>query len=248
MSPGAVAAILGAGLVAGAINAAVGSGSMITFPTLLAAGYPPVLANVSNTVGLVPGTVSGAIGYRRELAGQRRVVMALAVPALAGGILGAVLLLVLPQSVFHAVVPILILAAVVLVVVQPRLSRWLAGRGEHRGDRWLLWAGIFGTGIYGGYFGAAQGVIMIGIMGLLLAEPLQTINGIKNVLAGVINGAAAVYFIFASHVAWLPAGLLAVSSLVGAQVGAAAGRRLPPVALRVVIVIAGLAAIAKLLL
>ena len=221
MSPGAVAAILGAGLVAGAINAAVGSGSMITFPTLLAAGYPPVLANVSNTVGLVPGTVSGAIGYRRELAGQRRVVMALAVPALAGGILGAVLLLVLPQSVFHAVVPILILAAVVLVVVQPRLSRWLAGRGEHRGGRWLLWAGIFGTGIYGAYFGAAQ---------------------------GVINGAAAVYLLFASHVAWLPARLLAVSSLVGAQVGAAAGRRLPPVALRVVIVIAGLAAIAKLLL
>ncbi|MGH7903731.1 MAG: sulfite exporter TauE/SafE family protein [Candidatus Dormibacteraceae bacterium] len=250
MSPAAIAAVIAAGLLAGAVNAIVGSGSLITFPTLLAIGYPPVVANVSNTVGLVFGSVSGAIGYRRELAGQGRRIAALAVPAIAGGILGAVLLLVLPQSVFHRVVPVLIILAIVLVIVQPQLSALMArrrARQERQGPGAALPAGVFGTAVYGGYFGAAQGVILISVLGLVLDDTLQRLNGLKNVLAAAVNGVAAVYFVFFAHVAWAPAVLIAVSSIAGGQLGALVGRRLAPGALRVVIVVAGTAAVVKLL-
>jgi uncharacterized membrane protein YfcA len=243
-----VIAILAAGLVAGLVNAIVGSGSLVTFPVLLAVGYAPVVANVSNTVGMAFGNVSGVVGYRRELAGQGRRALVLAIPSAIGGLVGGVLLLALPENVFHRVVPVLVLFAVVLVIVQPRLSAYLSRHREHPYRAWALRAGVFLTAIYGGYFGAAQGVILIGLMGLFLEDDLQRINALKNVLAAVVNGVAAVLFVFAAHVAWLPAGLLAVSSIAGGQVGAVVGRRLPPDILRAVIVIGGLAAVVKLLL
>jgi uncharacterized membrane protein YfcA len=242
-------AVLAAGVFAGAINTIVGSGTLVTFPVLLAVGYAPVTANVSNTLGLVPGSVSGAIGYRGELAGQRRRIFALGTASLLGGITGAVLLLSLPGEAFEAIVPVLIAVAVVLVIVQPRLARELAARRArvrpHGGPP--LWTGVFGTGIYGGYFGAAQGVILLALFGIAIPEDLQRLNALKNVLAGLVNGVAAVVFVFFATVAWLPVVLLATGSAAGGQLGARIGRRLSPAVLRGVIVVVGLAAIAQLL-
>ena len=234
-----------AGLAAGTINTVVGSGTLITFPVLLAVGYPPVLANVSNTVGLVPGSASGAFGYRAELTGQRSRLLRLGSASVIGAVLGAAALLVLPADAFQAVVPVLIGLACVLVVVQPQLSGWLARRGRterHHGG-WLLYAGVLGAGIYGGYFGAAQGVLLIAVMGLLLDEDLQRINAAKNVLAGLVNLVAALVFIAVTEVAWLAAGLIALGAIVGGQVGASVGRRVPAPWLRALVVVVGVVAI-----
>jgi len=233
-------AIVAAGLAAGAINTIVGSGSLITFPTLLALGYPPVVANVSNTIGLVPGSLSGAYGYRRELAGQRERIVRLGVAAVAGGITGGVLLLVLPSSAFERIVPVLILVAVGLVAVQPRLAQVMARRGSAGREHTLpLAIGVYLTGIYGGYFGAAQGVILIALLGIFLPDDLQRLNGLKNVLAFLVNAVAAILFIAVAPIAWPAAILLAIGSTIGGQVGARAGRRLPAPALRGVIIVVG---------
>jgi uncharacterized membrane protein YfcA len=244
-----VATIALAGLSAGAINTLVGSGTLITFPVLLAWGYPPVTANVSNTVGLVPGSVSGSIGYRRELAGQRSRVLRFGAMSLLGGVTGAVLLLVLPESAFKAIVPPFIALALALVLLQPRLDRLLARReiqldGRHR---LLTMLAVYATGVYGGYFGAAQGIMLLAVLGAALPQDLQRTNALKNVLAGLVNGVAGVYFIIAAHIEWAPAAIIAGASIVGAQLGARYGRRLPPEALRAVIVVVGVSAIVRLL-
>jgi uncharacterized protein len=334
-------AIFAAGLAAGTINTVVGSGTLITFPTLLAFGYPPVLANVSNNVGLVPGVASGVHGYRAELTGQRRRILRLGSASLCGGLVGAVLLLVLPAGAFKAIVPVLIGIALVMVVFQPRLAEWVAARQRARaqerdadgssvdggavdggavdggaldggpvgsgavdggavggepigggatgggavgggvvlggarlpgatvaGDGGravdvvdavsqpvpavqvggpVLWALVFLSGVYGGYFGAAQGVLLIGIMGIAFTDTMQRINAVKNVLAGLVNGIAALMFIVATHVDWGAAGLIAAGAIIGGQAGARIGRRLPPWGLRLVIICVGTAALVKLL-
>jgi uncharacterized membrane protein YfcA len=239
-------ALLVVGLMAGVVNAIVGSGSLLTFPTLLAIGYPPVVANVTNTVGLVLGNVSGVVGYRRELAGQRRRILELAGFAIAGGLIGAVLLLALPQSVFRLVVPVLIVIAVVLVLLQPRLSAYMARRRARSGSSWALRGAVGATSVYGGYFGAAMGVLYIAIFSVFIEDDLQRINALKNVISAIVNGVAAVVFVFFAHVEWPAVALLAASGVVGGQIGAAIGRRLPDGALRVAIVIAGVAAVIKL--
>jgi uncharacterized membrane protein YfcA len=249
MSLGEIVAIAAAGLAAGAINTLVGSGTLITFPVLLAFGYAPVTANVSNTIGLALGNVSGSVGYRRELAGQRRRALRLGAMSLAGGVTGAVLLLVLPAAAFTAIVPAFIALALVLTLLQPRLARMLSRREidlERRGAL-LLPGAVYLTGVYGGYFGAAQGILLLGILGAALAQDLQRTNALKNVLVGLVNGVAAVYFAFAAHVEWGPAAIIACTSIVGAQLGARYGRRLPPNALRAVIVVVGVFAIVHLL-
>ena len=240
--------VLAAGVFAGAINTIVGSGTLVTFPVLLAVGYGPVVANVSNTLGLVPGSVSGAIGYRAELAGQRRRALVLLSASFLGGITGAVLLLSLPSSAFETIVPVLIALALVLVVLQPRLSRALAARGGHARPHGgpLLWGGVFGTGVYGGYFGAAQGVILLALLGITIPDDIQRLNALKNVLAALVNGVAAAIFVVVADIAWLPALLLAVGSAAGGQLGARVGRSLSPAVLRGVIVVVGLAAIVQL--
>lgn len=237
-----------AGLAAGTINTVVGSGTLVTFPVLLWVGYPPVLANVSNTVGLVPGSASGAVGYRAELAGQRGRMLRLGTAATVGALLGAAALLTLPQAAFRAIVPVLIAVACVLVVVQPRLSTWIAVRRgtRHPHGGWPLHLGVLLTGVYGGYFGAAQGVLLIAVMALLLDEDLQRINAAKNVLAGLVNLVAAVAFILVTDVAWQSSALIALGSVVGGQLGAAIGRRVPASVLRAVIVLVGIAAIAAI--
>jgi hypothetical protein len=249
LSAGEIVAIALAGLAAGTINTVVGSGTLITFPVLLAFGYAPVVANVSNTIGLVPGSVSGAVGYRRELAGQRGRVVRFGAMSVAGGITGAVLLLVLPSSAFKAIVPVFIAIALVLTVLQPRLSAWLAEREidlERTGAVHAPLA-VYLVGVYGGYFGAAQGILLLAILGVALAQSLQRTNALKNVLAGLTNGVAGVYFVFAAHVEWAPAGIIACTSIVGAQLGARYGRQLPPRALRALIVVVGIFAIVRLL-
>jgi uncharacterized membrane protein YfcA len=231
------------------LNTIVGSGSLITFPTLLALGYPPVVANVSNTIGLVPGSISGAVGYRRDLEGQRARITRLGIASVAGGLTGGVLLLVLPALVFRTVVPVLILVACLLVAFQPRLSRRVAagdGPGRpHGGPR--LFVAVYATGVYGGYFGAAQGVILIALLGIFVDDGLQRLNAAKNVLAALVNGVAALLFVAFAHVAWVPAALLAAGAVVGGQVGAKLARRISPGWLRAVIVVVGVVVAGRLL-
>jgi hypothetical protein len=247
-------AVLAAGVGAGTINTVVGSGTLLTFPVLLATGLPPVTANVSNTLGLVPGAISGAIGYRRELRGQRQRVLRLGVIALAGGLVGAALLVTLPSGAFDTIVPALIGLAVLLVVLQPRLARAVQRRRESNGIEDhpdggpVLLIGLLLASVYGGYFGAAQGVLYLSLMGPLLYEDLQRVNAVKNIISAAVNGVAAVFFLFVADFDWAAVLLIAIGSAVGGQLGARVGRRLPPTALRAVIVAVGLAAIVALLL
>ncbi|MFF8599730.1 sulfite exporter TauE/SafE family protein [Streptomyces sp. NPDC015232] len=238
-------AIGAASVAAGAINAMVGSGTLITFPTLLAFGYPPVLANVSNNIGLVPGVLSAAYGYRRELKGQLRRLLRFGAASLLGGLAGALLLLTLPAGAFDAVVPVLILAACALVMLQPRLNRWLKerqGAAAAKDGGVPMWCGVLGAGVYGGYFGAAQGVLLMGLFGSFLRDDLQRLNAAKNVLASIVNGVAAVVFIAVADVDWAVAAVIAVGSTLGGLVGAKVGRALPPNVLRGVIVTVGVTA------
>ncbi|MFI8498557.1 sulfite exporter TauE/SafE family protein [Streptomyces sp. NPDC085524] len=248
-------AVFTAGIGAGTINTIVGSGTLITFPVLLATGLPPVTANVSNTLGLVPGSISGAIGYRKELQGQRARILRLGAVSLVGGLAGAVLLLTLPSDSFDTIVPVLIGLALVLVVFQPRLAAYLRRRQESAGGepgnpdgRPALLGGMLLASAYGGYFGAAQGVLYVGLMGLLLHEDMQRINAVKNVIAALVNGIAAVFFLFVAEFDWTAVLLIAVGSTIGGQIGAKVGRRLSPTVLRAVIVTVGILAIVQLLI
>jgi uncharacterized membrane protein YfcA len=240
-------AVAGAGVAAGTINAVVGSGSLITFPTLVGLGYSPLVANVSNTVGIFPGAFSAAYGYRRELAGQRERALVLGSASAAGGLTGGTLLLLYPAT-FETVVPWLVLLAVGLVLAQPKLSAALARRPSPNAQpHLLLRLAVALTGVYGGYFGAAQGVILIGVLGLGLGDHLQRVNALKNVLGGVVNLVAAALFVAVAPVAWAPAGIIAAGSIVGGQLGARVGRRLSPVVLRGIIAVGGVAVAIKLL-
>lgn len=241
MGAAEIAAIAAAGMAAGAINTLVGSGTLITFPVLLAFGYAPVTANVSNTVGLVPGSVTGSIGYRRELEGESKRTLRFAVASVLGGITGAVLLLVLPASAFEAIVPVFIAIALVSVVLQPRLDALVAERrpppdAHGTGLPRVL---VYFAGIYGGYFGAAQGIILMSLLRLSYAENLQVLNAMKNVLAAVANAVAGLLFIIVADVAWDAAALIAVGSIAGSLVAARYGRRIPPEILRRVVIVYG---------
>lgn len=257
MSPVEALWVLLAGVGAGTINSIVGSGTLITFPTLLLLGYPPLTANVSNNIGLVAGGASASWGYRRELAGQRALLTRLLPMSIAGSVLGAALLLVLPASAFRAVVPALIVIALVLVIFGPRIQRAArARRAPAVGDvaegassaSVGLQAGALLAGAYGGYFGAAQGVLLMGIFSALSRQPLQRLNGVKNVLVTFVNlVAAGAFLIFArDHVDWVVVALIAVGSLLGGLIGAHLGRRLPAPVLRAIIVVVGVVAIVKM--
>jgi uncharacterized protein len=248
-----IVAVALAGGAAGFVNAVAGSGTLVTFPTLIAFGVPPVTANVSNNIGLVPGSVSGAIGWRRELRGQRARTMRLASASLLGGMIGAVLLLTLPEDAFNAIVPALIGLGVVLVALQPRINRRIAAAAaddEPPADRWWLWPGTALTGVYGGYFGAAQGIILMAVLGLATHDTVHRNNALKNVLSGIVNGIAAVVFIGVialgwtdAEIDWLIVALIAAGSIIGAQVGARVGRRMPAGLMRAFIVVVGLTAL-----
>ena len=254
MGPWQALAVLAAGVGAGAINAVVGSGTLLTFPTLLALGYPPVTANVSNNIGLVFGGVTATWGYRRELEGQGSRLARLAPLSFVGSVTGALLLLRLPASAFAAIVPVLIGLSVVLVLAQPRIAAAVQPRrqdaGRHDGRVGVpASVGTLLAGVYGGYFGAAQGVLLIGVLGAVLTESLQRVNAAKNLLSLVVNVVAAVAYVAVAsdRISWAAAGLIAAGSLVGGWLGARYGRRLSPTALRVAIVLVGLVGLYRLL-
>jgi uncharacterized membrane protein YfcA len=251
VSPVEAVLIALAGVAAGTINTVVGSGTLITFPTLLAFGVPPVTANVSNSIGLVPGSVTGAVGYRRELRGQRSRLLHLASASGLGGLLGGALLLWWPGA-FEFVVPALILLGLLLVVAGPRISLYVARRHEasgglpHRGA-WWVWPGMFACGIYGGYFGAAQGVLMMAVLGIGIDDSLQRLNGAKNVLAALVNGISGVLFVLVADVDWQIVGLIAIGAVIGGVIGSSVGRRLPAPVLRGFIVVVGVVALVAFL-
>lgn len=247
-----IGAVILAAVWAGGINTLVGSGTLVTFPTLLVLGVPPLTANISNSVGLVAGGISGTVGYLPEMKGMGRKVVQLIPMSVLGAITGALLLLVLPPEAFAAIVPALIAVGILLVVLGPRLSAW-SKRHHHEGVKAPLWhlvalmAGVLVAGVYGGYFGAAQGVILIGLLSALSTERLQALNGLKNVLGTVVNAVASLVFIIVEPhlVDWRIAGLIAVGAIIGGVLGARFGRRLAPNVLRAVIVVVGVVGLVK---
>ena len=245
-------AVVGAGLAAGTVNAIVGSGTLITFPALLGLGYETVTANVTNTVGLLPGGLSAVAGSGPELRGQRARMGKMAAGSVAGSLTGATLLLTLPSSVFDGVVPVLIIVAALMMGFQPMIARGLARRRgiSSQGDPigWGPVALTFLAGIYGGYFGAAQGVILLAALSILVPDELRRTNALKNVLATIVNAVAAVFFVVFANPVWVASGLLAAGAIIGGAFGVRIARWIHPQVLRWIVVVVGLAVGIKLLL
>ncbi len=240
--------IAAVGLIGAAINTLAGGGTLLTFPVLLAIGYPALVANVSNTLGLLPGYAGGSLSYRRELAGQGRRVIILGVAGAVGALIGAYLLTRTSSSAFRAVVPWLILFACLLLAVQPLVSRWLAAARQGPATIGpLLIAGDAAGGVYGAFFGAGLGVMLLAVLGLFLTDSLQRLNALKGVISMVVNGVAAVCFAIAAPVAWPVVAAMAPAAFVGGFAGAALARRVPPTPLRIVVVVLGIAVAVRLL-
>lgn len=238
-----------AGIVAGAVNAMAGGGSLISFPALLWVGYSPLVANVTNTVALVPGYLGGSVAYKAELAGQRRNVRDLGIVSLGGGLLGAFLLLAAPASVFARVVPWLILFACALLLLQPIIKRWVQGEeGDAAEHRIVLLITQFVASIYGGYFGAGLGVLMLALLGVFLGETLQRLNALKGLLSLVINVVSAIFFVIFAPVAWLPVLIMALASMAGGHLGVQIARRMSNTLLRGLVVAFGVVVAVKLLI
>lgn len=224
--------LVAVGLLAGAVNAVAGGGSMISFPALLAMGVPPVTANVTNTVAALPGYVGGSIGYLPELAGQRRRILRLSTVSVLGAAGGALTLLAVSTAVFRAVVPWLVLASALMLAVQPRLTSWLARRRSGRTGRAALMSSQLVVAFYGGFFVAGLGIVMLATLGMFVEDSTQRLNALKGVLSLVVGLVSAVAFVSLTPVAWGPAVVLAATGLVGGRLGVLAARRISPAALR----------------
>ncbi|MBX6343018.1 MAG: sulfite exporter TauE/SafE family protein [Thermomicrobiaceae bacterium] len=239
-----------AGFVAGGVNAGAGGGSLISFPALLAAGYPSIQANVTNTVAIWPGTVGGSFAYRKELEGQGERIVLLGLTSVVGALVGSALLLASSEDLFSRLVPFLILFACALLASQNRLGRWVQrhrGLGQRGHRSYIVIVAQFLAAIYGAYFGAGLGIMMLAFLGIFLADHLQRINALKGLLAMVINGVAVVYFAFLGNVAWPAAGLMAITSVLGGYFGVRVARRLSATALRTLVLVYGVTVALKLL-
>ncbi|HWC43601.1 MAG TPA: sulfite exporter TauE/SafE family protein [Actinomycetota bacterium] len=265
LEPAQLLLLAAAALLAGAVNAVAGGGSLLSFPALLAVGYPAITANVTNSVALTPGYFGGTLGYRRELAGQRRRILALGATSATGAVVGAVLLLVSSPELFEAIVPFLIFLACGLLALQPRLARLVrarregdgnpapgnpgpgapAGADQHTGP---LFVTQFLAAVYGAYFGAGVGIMMLAILGIFLTDSLQRLNALKGLLSLVVAVVAAIWFALFADVAWVAAAVMAVASLLGGQLGVLLARRLNDQVLRWLVVAFGVAVGLRLLL
>lgn len=283
-----------AAIWAGAINTVVGSGTLVTFPVLVAMGVPPVSATVSNAMGLIAGNFTGAWGYRREIRQVKSVLVKLIPASILGGVIGAALLISLPEEVFGRVAPILIVVSLIFVLAQPKLSAWVRARAARRDEAsgsgviegsdvpegpdvseasdasegeesskakkapsmptvsLVLMLLVFAAGIYGGYFVAAQGILLMGILGIFLMANIQQANGVKNLLVAVVNLTAAISYVLVDYllrepdervILWGVVAIIAVGSTLGGLIGAWVGRRLSPLVLRGIIVTLGLVAL-----
>jgi uncharacterized protein len=243
LSIGQVALLAVAGFFAGALNAAAGGGSLISFPALILVGYPSLTANVTNNVAVAPGYVTGATGYRHELRGQRKRIVPLVIASLIGSVIGVGLILASSQGAFEGIVPFLVLAACVLLAIQPAISRWLGERSDdsERPGVGAL-AGQTLAGVYGGYFSAALGVAALAILGLFLTDTLQRLNALKALLQLVIGAVSALGFALLAPVAWTAVAIIAPASMIGGEVGARLARQVSDRVLRVGIVTYGVAA------
>lgn len=254
LGPAAVVVLAVGAALAGAVNAVAGGGSLISFPALLAVGYPALTANITNTVALAPGYVGGTVGYRRELTGQRPRVVPLSLTSVVGAIAGSALLLVSPPALFDLIVPYLILLACGLLALQDRLARLVQRRVGHVGsdDAWGRWAPLltmqFVAAVYGAYFGAGLGIMMLAILGMFLSDTLQRLNALKGAMSLVINVVGALYFALFAEVVWAAVAIMAVASLVGGRAGVALARRLDDRALRWLVVVFGVVVAVRLML
>jgi uncharacterized membrane protein YfcA len=231
-------AVAAAGAAAGASNALAGAGSLITFPTLIAVGLPPLSANVTSTVGLVPGAVGAGLGYTDLLTEQRQRIVRLAVPTLVGAVFGTALLLITSNDTFEAIVPALVAGSCLLLLFQPRLTPRISHAGEEHSP--FLTAGLVFSGAYAAYFGSAVGILLLGLLALFVADSMQHLNAIKILLAGIANLLASIAYAFLASVQWKYAVCLMVSSLVGGRLGANLARRVSGDVLRVAIALIGL--------
>lgn len=241
-SPGSLGFLLVAGVLAGAVNAVAGGGSLLVFPALLAVGFPPLSANVTNSVAQWPGYLGIVLGNRRELQGQRRRATLTVAVSVVGSAVGCALLLVLPGEVFDAVVPALVLAASALMAAQPWIKRRIGTPEAGAPDREsVLLPAVFLAGIYGGYFGGALGVILIATLALCAGDALVRLNALKGLLSLVIASVTVVIFALAAPVDWVAVAVLAPTTLLGGYVGARLARRLPENVLRWCVVALGTA-------
>jgi uncharacterized membrane protein YfcA len=262
LEPAQVLLLAAAALVAGAVNAVAGGGSLLSFPALLAVGYPALTANVTNSVALTPGYFGGTLGYRRELAGQRGRILALGATSTVGAVVGAALLLVSSAALFERIVPWLIFLACGLLAAQPRLARLVrgerrAGSGGRRdpagrtgldGHTAALFAAQFLAAVYGAYFGAGVGIMMLAILGIFVADTLQRLNALKGLLSLLVAVIAAIAFALLADVGWVAVGVMAAASLIGGQLGVVLARRLNDRVLRWLVIAFGAAVGVRLLL
>jgi len=241
--------LLAVGIAAGIFNGVAGGGTLLTFPALLAVGLPALTANITSAVGIVPSYVGSISGFRRELEGQWPRVRSLVPALVVGGASGAILLLTTPAASFRSVVPWLVLGATALFALQPLVARSLDHLGpDHPSRALLLQAGTLLIAVYGGYFGAAMGVMMLAVFGIALTEPLLRVNGLRAVCSVVLCALVAAIFLIHGQVAWLPAALIAAGTLVGGWAGATVARSLPSAVLRAIVVVVGTATALVLLL
>lgn len=244
-----VALLAAAGIVAGAVNAIAGGGSLISFPALLGVGYPALTANVTNTVALVPGYLGGSLAYRPELKGQQENIRFLGAISLLGGLAGSIVLVESPASVFRAIVPWLILLSCGLLVIQPVVGKWVQ-KQDAKGKRQVIPLAVtqFLAAVYGGYFGAGLGVMMLAVLGIFLHDTLQRLNALKGLMSLIINLVSAIFFAIFAPVAWFPVIIMAVASLLGGNLGVFVARRLSNTVLRALVVAFGVVVAVKLLI